>query len=376
MSLYHFVFFALLAAAVWETWRKETPRWLFCGLFGLLTAMLCLRYGQGSDYFSYGHIYYELPTDLFAAFGAQEIHGEWGWKTLCVLGRWLRMPYPAFVLVLSLAMMALFWRFLTRFCEKPLLALLLGWHTLYLTYFFGILRQGLAIALFLGLLLEWLEKRRYLWYVPGCLLCASFHSSALVLLALPLLREVRWKEKYLLLLCAAAWAGGLLLATGMLHGLLERLLPQAVTNYLAVEPVSLGAMGERVLTFGVILLAWYWTDREEPRNRLLFGITAGGFAVYGALLWMPLVASRTGFLLKVAEIALLGNLMPQKGWKRWALLGFCVALSGGMYLKNLGSYLRHAQYFDWVTVWNYPYVPLFHREDILNYLVPPYDYLP
>lgn len=376
MSVYHPVFLILLGAAFWETFREKTPKWLFWGVFGLLTAMLCLRYGQGSDYFSYGHIYYELPTNLFAAFGATQIHGEWGWKLLCLLGRWANMPYPAFVLVLSLAMMGLYWRFLARFCRRPLLALLLGWHTLYLTYFFGILRQGLAIALFLGVLLEYLQKRRYWVYALGCLVCASFHSSALVLLVLPLLRELPWKETHLLLLCAAAWAGGLALATGVLNGLLERILPKAVTYYLTAEPVSLGAIAERVVTFGVILLAWHRADRSQPQNRLLFGVVAAGFAVYGGLLWMPLVASRTGYLLKAAEIALLGNLLPRKGWQKWAFFGFCAALAGFMYLKNLGSYLTHAQYFDWVTVWNYPYVPLFQHEAIREYLIPPYDYLP
>lgn len=376
MSVYHLVFLALLGGAFWETWRQKAPKWLLYGLFGLLTVMLCLRYGQGSDYFSYGHIYYELPTDLFAAFGAKEIHGEWGWKLLCLLGRWSNMPFPAFVLVLSLAMMGLYWRFLNRFCQRPLLSLLLGWHTLYLTYFFGILRQGLAIALFLGVLLEYLQKRRYIVYVLGCLVCASFHSSALVLLLLPLLRELPWKDTHLLLLCAVAWAGGLALATGAFHGILERFLPQAVTNYLSAGQVSLGAIGERVVTFGVILLVWRQADRKEPKNRLLFGVAAAGFAVYGGLLWMPLVASRTGYLLKAAEIALLGNLLPRKGWQKWALFGFCAALTGGMYLKNLGSYLTHAQYYSWVTVWNYPYVPLFFREAIREYLIPPYDYLP
>ena len=47
-----------------------------------------------------------------------------------------------------------------------------------------------------------------------------------------------------------------------------------------------------------------------------------------------------------------------------------------MYLKNLASYLNHAQYFDWVTVWNYPYVPLFQPEAILDWMIPPYNYLP
>ena len=107
----------------------------------------------------------------------------------------------------------------------------------------------------------------------------------------------------------------------------------------------------------------------------LLKISAAGFALYGALLWMPLVASRIGYFLKVVEICLFGNLMP-KGRKKWAVFGFCMALAAGMYVKNLGSYLQHAAYFDWVTVWNYPYVTVFRKENILRYLTPPYHYLP
>lgn len=376
MSVYHVVFLWLLAAAAWEVYRQKTPQWLFWGVFGLLTAMLCLRYGQGSDYFSYGHIYYELPTNLWTALGSKDIHGEWGWKLLCLLGRWLGMPYRAFILAISLWMMGLYQRFLRKFCRMPLVTLLLGWHTLYLTYFFSILRQGLAIGLFLGVLLELLQKRRYLRYALGCLVCASLHSSALVLLALPLLQLIAWKEKHLLLLSAIAWAGGLLLATGVFHGLLQRILPGAVATYLSGGTVSLGAAAERILTFGVILLAWRNGTQRTQENRLLLGIAAGGFALYGALLWMPLVASRTGYLLKVVEIALVGNLIPRKGWRRWALAGFCAVLAGGMYLKNLGSYLDHAAYYSAVTVWNYPYVTVFRPEAIRDYLEPPYNYLP
>ena len=340
----------------------------------LLTAFLCLRYGQGSDYFSYGHIYYELPTDLLAALGAQDIHGEWGWKLLCLLGRWMGMPYAAFILAISLAQMGLFWRFLRHFCRKPMLALLLAWHTLYLTYFFGILRQGLAIAIFLGALLEWLEKKKYLPYLLGCLACASLHSSALVLLALPLVERI--SLKWLLVLATAAWAGGLTLATGALNGLLETLLPASVAYYLTGSGVSLGAAAERIVTFGALLVVWRLRGKnQEERNLRMLKIAAAGFALYGALLWMPLVASRIGYFLKVVEICLFGNLMP-KGRKKWAIFGFCMALAAGMYVKNLGSYLQQAAYFDWVTVWDYPYVTVLQKENILRFLTPPYDYLP
>ena len=372
--IYHLIFLVLVLGATWECWQDRVPKWLVAGSVALLTAFLCLRYGQGSDYFSYGHIYYELPQNLFSALASKDIHGEWGWKLLCLLGRWLGMPYPAFILAISLAQMGLFWRFLRRFCKKPMLALLLAWHTLYLTYFFGILRQGLAIAIFLGALLEWLEKKKYLPYALGCLACASLHSSALVLLALPLLERI--SIKWLLILAAAAWAGGLTMATGIFNRLFETLLPASVAYYLTDAGISLVAAAERIVTFGALLGLWYLCGKDqEARNLRLLKISAAGFALYGALLWMPLVASRTGYFLKVVEVCLFGNLMPKTS-RKWVIFGFCLVLSAGMYVKNLGSYLQHAAYFDWVTVWNYPYVTVFQKENILRFLTPPYHYLP
>ena len=134
------------------------------------------------------------------------------------------------VALLGLLQMVLLTRFLGRYCRRKVLALLLCWHTLYLTYFFSILRQGLALAMLLGLLLPWLERKRFGRYFLGCAACALLHSSALILVLLPLLQLIPWKLEQLLILTGLAWAAGLLLAGGAFRGLLTRVLPGAVVR--------------------------------------------------------------------------------------------------------------------------------------------------
>jgi hypothetical protein len=374
---YHILFLLLAAGAVYE-WRSgATPAWLYRGLLLGLTLFLCLRYGQGSDYFSYGHIYRELPQNLWAALRSSNIHSEPGWKVLCVLCRSVGMPYPLFVALLSLGMMGLLTRFLGRYCKFKLLGLLLCWHTLYLTYFFSILRQGLALALLLGLLLPWLEKKRYARYYLGCAVCALLHSSALILTLLPLLQVLPWKLKHLLVLTGIAWAGGLLLASGLFRGLLVQLLPRAVTKYLETGQVSLFAAAERLVSYGAVYLCWHWYgEKTDARLRLLMGIATVGLLLYGGTLWAPLVASRTAYYCKAVEIALLSTLLPRRGWQGAAALGFCLVLAAGMHAKNILSYIGQLPYYETVNLLNYPYVAVFWKEKIQKYLQLPYGYLP
>lgn len=377
MSVYHIVFLLLAAGAVYE-WRiGHTPVWLYCGLLLGLTLFLCLRYGQGSDYFSYGHIYRELPPNLWTALRSGNIHSEPGWKALCVLCRGVGMPYPLFVALLGLLQMALLTRFLGRYCRRKVLALLLCWHTLYLTYFFSILRQGLALAMLLGLLLPWLERKRFGRYFLGCAACALLHSSALILVLLPLLQLIPWKLEQLLILTGLAWAAGLLLAGGAFRGLLTRVLPGAVVRYLEEGQVSLFAAGERLVSYGAVYLCWHrYAEKSDARMRLLMGIATVGLLLYGGTLWAPLVASRTAYYCKAVEIGLLSTLLPRRGWQGRAVFGFCLVLAAGMHAKNILSYIGQLPYYETVNLLNYPYVAVLWKEKIQNYLQLPYGYLP
>ena len=110
MSLYHIIFIFLLLGAVVEHVRCKTPKRLFWAAGVLLTVFLCLRFGQGQDYFNYANIYYNLPTNPIQALLFTNIHSELGWKFLCGLFRAVRAPFPVLVFAVSLYMMVLFLR--------------------------------------------------------------------------------------------------------------------------------------------------------------------------------------------------------------------------------------------------------------------------
>lgn len=166
MSLYHIVFIWLFVMTVVEHIRKGTNRYVFFGTYLFLTVMLCIRFGQGQDYFSYASIYYLEVPDSFGKLFDSPGRIEIGWQVLCILGKKLSMSFPIFIALISLYIMAVFYRFLRLYCKlREMLALMLCYHTLYLTYFMSILRQAVIVATFLGVLLPWIMKKRYIPYV-------------------------------------------------------------------------------------------------------------------------------------------------------------------------------------------------------------------
>ena len=171
MSLYHILFACLLLGVFIELSHKETPKVYFNICFSVLTLMLCLRFGQGADYYSYNSIFTTMPLTLpellTYRFGKVEI----GWRFLCAAFKLLGCSFPFMIFVLAILEMLLFLRFINRYCKYKLFALFLGYHTFYLTYLFGALRQALVIALFLGLLLEWLLQGKYLRYCVAVCVC-------------------------------------------------------------------------------------------------------------------------------------------------------------------------------------------------------------
>lgn len=371
MPLYHVVFLLLLVGAIIEYRKTKVSRRAFIAVFCILTLMLCLRYGQGTDFFAYEFIYNSVGNDLFRAWNNPTLHGEPGWLFVCWLFNVVGAPYPVFTFSVSIAMMYLFWRFISRFCKRPMLAMLISYHTLYLTYFMSALRQGVVVAIFLGLLLELLEKRRYWSYYLISIACMSIHSVAVTLLVIPLLDlKIFSQLKTILLLVVAAWALGFVISTGLLDGILLKILPASIRYYISQRGISLFAILERLGTFSVILVFSYLTRKEEKSTEhllFLLKILCLGMIFYGAFLWLPLVASRFCFVYKCVEIAVISCLFTRKSALRRLLAMYCAALALVMYVKNINSYISDGCYYDNVSVVNYPYVSIFDAQQIKEY---------
>lgn len=366
MSLYHIVFICLLFGAIIEYIAKKSCLWVSLPTYLFLTAMLCLRFGQGQDYFSYASVYYSLPSDLSALFSS-EIHSEVGWKFLCVVARKISLPFPFFVALLSIYLMLVFGRFLFMYCkERPMFAMLLCFHTLYLSYFMTSLRQSVVVITFLGILLPWLTKHHYVKYCLVSFLLCFIHTVAIILLIAPLMIKFKSNPKHLVSFVAICFALGIVLSAIDIGVLLSRIIS---IPYLGKTKVSFLAIMERIITFAAVTTGYVYSQKHKklcPTLSLVFQIYAIGICLYGLTMWSALIASRVTFIFKMLEVILLCHCIPRSKKLGAMLLVYCTLLSSLMYVKNIDSYLEQGNYKN-ATFLTYPYVTIFNQEDILEY---------
>lgn len=369
MSLYHIVFLGLVTGVIVEHLKKKTPTKAFIIFFLVMTAMLCLRFGQGTDYFSYAQIYYVLPANPLEAISNENIHTEPGWKILCCLFKNAHLPFPVFVFAISAYMMILFYRFLRLYGgERKMLALVLSYHTLYLSYFFSILRQGVVIATFLGLLIPWIMERKYIRYCIVVVILSTIHTLSLLLLILPLLQGLKLNVKQTVCMVIIGFLMGVLLTMIDIGAILYQIVPHV---YFADSGVPLLTVLERMATFIIVSVCFYhYAEGFEPKAKdrflTLYKFYAFGLFVCGILMWSALISSRTVYILKVIEIILICACIEKSKKTGTVILCYCLMLSSLLYVKNVDSYLKQGQYEN-ATVVSYPYVSVFNQTDILNY---------
>ncbi|MBR0385100.1 MAG: EpsG family protein, partial [Erysipelotrichaceae bacterium] len=130
--------------------------------------MLALRYGQGSDYFSYERVFNNFGSLSDVLEGRNVLNVEIGFQILCAV---FPLDYRCFVGVISVFEMAMLYRYCRRYSRYPMVSLLIAFPTLYLTYYFSAIRQGIVLAVVLGILLPLMEKKQFFAYLIITILC-------------------------------------------------------------------------------------------------------------------------------------------------------------------------------------------------------------
>lgn len=379
MSLYIVVWILLCVVTIKDAaapGSERSRRLEFWMCFLILTAMLALRYGQGMDYFSYRRIYLSI-SEVEITFPDYAWNKDIGYALLCNIFRVLQFPFEGFVAIVSVAEMGLLLSFVRRYHIEQTIALFLAFPTLYLTWFLSGIRQGLVIAIFLGVLFPLLEKKRYIWYSVGVLLCALIHNGAVVYLAL-LAAEVIHNISRLQILSLLAWLVGLVLSTPQGVDLVRSLGISRLNGYLTQSSANLLACAERLLF--LIIVTWLYTKlckmgKCRKTFQCAYKCYLMGMAFYGIFMWNDLVASRTCAFLRFIEIYLLIYSIQQMARaSRYLFVIALVALESFMVVKNLDasvdSTLKSAE-LNGIT---YPYVSVFDENEIYRYRNIPNDF--
>ena len=350
--MYFIPFIVLSLFTIIEIQEKDKRHYLFYAAFLFLTIAICLRYGQGTDYFGYMNVF--LKRD----------HGEIGYTILQDVFGALGLPFELLAAVIALFQMLCIQRGIMKYSPYKLFSLLLMYPTIYLTYFFSAIRQGIVIAFFLGFMLEWLFEDKWLKYVIACIILATFHSSALVLLPLVIIKKIDNKM---------LWGG---LGAAALIGILLFFIPAEWLSFIKIgavqyhiQAIELSPLGlaERTVMFVMITYFYHKTRRNiqiisEEQLRILYRIYFCGYIL--AVLFFPwqLLSSRMGAAMKAVELILIPVFACEEKQIRKYIVFFMTAYVLLMTTKNIQSYINQNNY-EGYNVITYPYYSIWDKEE-------------
>ncbi|MDO4261031.1 MAG: EpsG family protein [Eubacteriales bacterium] len=377
MNLYLIVFLLLAAGtlAEWFLPRRRTAVYAVC--WTVTAAAVCLRFGQGTDYVTYDAVYDTIPAVIDLSQGyICGFYPEVGWRLLCAGFKLFGAPFWALTMAAGLLEMGLLHRFLQKYVPLRTAGLFLSYPVLIFVYMVSGLRQGMAVCIFLGVAVPFYLEKKWVRYVIAVLAAASFHKVGYGWLVLP--AACYLPAQIMLILTGASAAVGALIQIPAAEQLLLRLLPSYhMSQFLTEGSVSLFAVGERLVSFGVLILLFGYLKKKRAeipaQTELLLKGYLCGVCFYMLMFGNSYYASRYAAIFKVLECAVAVGLVlaavreEQKAARAVAAFFFCLTMVMGC--KNLNAAVREGGYDKaGVNVLTYPYVSVFDRERINDYL--------
>lgn len=330
----------------------------------LMTAVLCFRFGQGSDYFGY-----ELNYNILAeGMSWRLIHGEIGYTFLCWMFITLGANFKVFILVISAIMMINTYRGIIKLSEFKMLSLVLLYSTYYLTFYSSAIREGLILSVVIGWLLPLYLDEKYNEFIIVTIISATIHSSCIIMLFLVLFKRTSFiQNRYTAMFIS--FLGGLGVAVVLKFTGLH-------ISYIYYSP-SIFAILLRIVLF-IVMDRMYVRYGDFNKNiKKLYNVYLVGLFLYFALWPMALLSHRVTAYLKITEVILFPNLycaarnyMPKfmrYSFKRIAYVFICL-LCFTESLKNMESYARQSRYVESIKFYNYPYISVFAPEKSVEIL--------
>lgn len=372
ISPYILVYVVVALLTVLSLVNKRYVNVCFAFTFIILTVFLCLRYGQGTDFPAYELVYELAPSKLklhSGIYSSNTVSVEYGWWILNNVFKSLGFSFSGFIFVLSLVEMVLIERFVRKvgYARYKVLILLLAYPTVYFTYMFSALRQGLVVSIFLGIMLPWFINKKYARYLLMLALVFFFHKASIILILLLFVDFVSIKQlKYLLI---PSFGVGLV-SSRVFAPILVQL---GKSNYVESVGISPFALLERIVMLGIILYLYekYSEHKNGNENIALDKILKFyllGICVYFVLVLFPLVASRLCIFFKLFDIWLIPQMLPSAVKKRRVeVLAILFAITCLMTYKNIETAIIEGNYFSDVKTVKFPYVTVYNKEDVRAY---------
>lgn len=363
ISIYYIILICLMIFGL-IGFKKGAEKIAYRISFIILSAFLVFRYGQGTDWLSYNYIFEGAPQDIdFNDPYYKDYHSEIGWKLINNAVKACGLDFVFISIATSLIEMFMLSQFINKYSNNRAFSLLIAYPVVYLTYFFSAMRQGLVLAFFLGVMVEWLKEGKNIRYLACVLVASTIHSLSIILLVPLIVSKIQIRTMSVVLLIS------ILLGVAMIPAL-PRIVQAFGLSYTNTS-ISIMAIMYRAFIAVIVLLLYSGLKKKNlvnPSIELLVKIYVTGLAVYCICLGNEVMASRLSSPMLAVEIALIPLLLANTDKRQFLIIVFVIiAVTNVMTMKNISSYVEQGSYSEQVNQWNYPYISLFNDEDIYKY---------
>lgn len=370
--MYIIIFFILLIFTFVEVIRKEVNHYYFKAVFLTMTFMLIFRYGQGPDYLVYEYEYTKilLHEDLLNFIATKGDYLFW----IAFAGfRYLNVPFEVLIGVSGLFSMWCLYRFINKHSKYKFISIFV-FYSLYYVYFDSILRQAIALSIFMLFILDYIIKERYYKAILITILASLFHQSAIIILVgILLIKNNNIKYKYILYLSAFVFLVNL---TGIGNQLVN-ILPSFLKSRMMFYVNSRGSMlsfFNRIFMYVVVIILYVVNIRLQSlsqNDKVLVRLYSLSLLIYCMFFNLSLVASRLDVYFRILEIVIIPNLVwglkkTNKYNVMTVLLSIFIIISFYStinYYKNIQMFLYHGSYYD-MNVVSYPYISIFNKDKV------------
>lgn len=368
--MYWLVFFLIAGCALFEIRNKRINKNMFFIIYTILVLMTTLRQGQGSDYYNYQSIYQEVDyiTSHSSPF-AIALMKDPLYALFNYLAIQIGISYKWFSAIISFVIMMLMYNFYKTTCNKSMISVFMLYATFYMIYPFSGVRQGLAIAVVLGVMYPLLRQHNWTKFYLVLLVTMFIHQSVIVCAILPFIYRLRIKTSILALITVIC-SGIMLLSINWLVFLpLPGSIASRAQYYIAEgSPSPMLSMLVRIIALLPIFLVSYKKYSTNPELLGLRNILFAGFVIYALLSFSDLIASRMAVYFRIFEGLFIYMLLFRTGLRKLNMqIGvYYFIVATVLFTKDIGASINQGEYKH-CNIITYPYLTVFDSEAKIMY---------
>lgn len=332
----------LLAVSSVSNYAKKIENIVYRLMWVYMTFVLCTRYGQGTDYFGYYYNY---------IYG--DAHSEFLWKKITEILYKNGINFEIFIAVIGILSMILIDACIRKNSTNKCLALLILYPTIYYVYFFSSIRMGLAIAIFMGILIPLLQKKRYLYYYLICIFLFLLHSASIIFMVIPFFLLLSRDKQVIVVLFSFVIGMTLYFIPAQVFYSLNI---GSLRYYIDARGIGILALLEKVFVFMLVLLFY---KKEDIFSGIFFFAISFSFMTIS---WQ-FISSRFFVLCGCTYIILLSNILNEQRLKGNVVIlwGIIVMYSIIILCKNINAYLVQSSLENF-TILTCPYINIFNKD--------------